>query len=219
MVKKLSLKIQDESYKKLESLSDFFKQDTRQIITSILEGLSTESDSLIDRGRKYRVPVNIEEVLRRTLWEVRSGASFFSYIPEKLKVGGLFWLDDFECDLDKDYFMFHYSSLPGCNLDIDSFHLTMEPGSKTLYADIFIDVNETNKQSLDKLKEVVKHFQPPSSFDALEDFDINILGEDEEIWTIEISCTAETLHDLPSIEQLNRIMKKIIRKVGIRQKD
>jgi len=215
MVKKLSLNISDEKYEELALLSGFYKQDVKQMIDSAMDVLSANRRWLISLSEEYKAPVDFDRVLRDVFWLAGSSMYFFYKIPEKLGVKGLFRLDDFDFDLDEDYFMFAYSALSGSNLLVDAFYVWLERGGKTLSAHSIIEVNEVDKRSLDKLKEAIKDFDTPEGFQELEEFNVEI-EEEEEFWTLKVDCVVETLDYLPSIRQVSRFLRQIFKKAGIR---
>lgn len=215
MVKKLSLNIPDDSYEKLASLSDFYKQDIKSIVVSILDVVSLQSRGILNLSKEYKVPVKLDTVMFH-LFDAgfNSIYSLFNEVLEKLEVKGLYLLEDFETKLDEDYIFFAYAALAGCNLHVDSFYLTID-GLKTLTTNSLIEVEKVSKQALGKLKELVQNIVEPEEFLNLEDYNIEI-EEEEEFWTLRIDCMAESLDYLPSVKQVSRFVEQIFKKAGIR---
>jgi hypothetical protein len=218
MVKKVSLDIPDNIYEEIASLCAFYKQDTKETIVSILDVVSREIHSLERLSKEYKAPVKLEWVLADMLNAGSHTIGLFNEILEKLEVKDLYALEDFELNPDEDYIYFAYAALEGNNLQVTSFALWMN-GLTTLRTESVIVTEKVNKQSLDKLKEVVKDdLIAPGTFRYLEDYTIDIDYEDDELWNLIIECTAVSIDHLPSIKQVSRFVKQILKKAGIQQK-
>jgi hypothetical protein len=139
----------------------------------------------------------------------------FNWVLEELKAEGQFTLEDFEFDLEKNYFRFLYAAYSDSPLNIYSFDVTKENGSASLSTNTGIYVKQTSQESLDKLRKVISDFSDP--FD-LSEFNIEIEDDDEEMWTIRIDCSDESLDYLPTIKQMSRVVKQILKKAGVKQK-
>jgi hypothetical protein len=215
MVKKVSLDIPDDSYEKIASLGAFYKQDTKETIVSILDVVSREIHSLERLSKEYKTPVKFEWVLEDLLIAGSHSIYLFNEILEKLEVKDLYVLMGFEFNHDEHYVYFHYAALKGTNLQVTSFALWMN-GLTTLRTESLIETEKVNKQSLDKLKEVVKdHLTEPNTFGNLEGYTIDIDYEDDEMWNLIIECTAVSIDHLPSIKQVSRFVKQVFKKAGI----
>lgn len=216
MVKKVSLNISDESYEKLASLSDFYKQDLENTIVTILDVVGSEGQWIINLSQEYKVPVKLDTVMFHMLDAgISSIYSLFNNVLEKLGVKGLYVLEDLEVDLDEDYIFLIYDALAGCNLHIDCFDLTLKSGLKTLSTRSLIKVEKINKQTLEKLKELVRSVAEPEEFVDLEDYHIEI-EEDEEFWTLRIDCMAEALDYFPSVKRISKFVGQLFKKAGVK---
>ena len=122
---------------------------------------------------------------------------------------------DMEIDLEEVSMHFHYSSSEGCDLRIDEFSVAVDPGGKTLRTYSIIAVKKVGKQTLKKLKEIIKNIETPEGFDELEDYDFTIDDSDDEYWQLEIGCEAEHLSDFPSLDIISKTVEKIFKKAGI----
>jgi hypothetical protein len=216
MVKKVSLNIPDDSYKELASLSDFYKQDVKDAIISVLDVVGGHARAIINLSKEYKVPVELKTVISHTLGAgFNSIYSLFNEILENLKVQGLYTLGDFSVNLDKNYIFLSYDALVGCNLQIDGFYVTLQPGVRTLTTNSYIEVKKVNNEALRKLKKLVRSVEVPEEFDELEDYDIEI-EEDEEFWTLRIDCTAESFNYLPSVNRISEFVERTFKKAGIK---
>lgn len=217
MDKKVSLSISNSIYKELTSLSDFYKQDVKDTIGSILDAVSKNSRGIINLSKEYKVPIELNTVMFDLLEAAFNSTSYlFNELLEKLEVKGLFRLEDSEIKLDEEYMWFYYSALGGCNLYVDTFDITIERGLRTLTTYSHIEVNEVNKQILEKLKKLVQSIEEPYEFaDSLEDFNIEI-EETEQIWTLQIDLVAESLAYLPSVNRVSEFVKQMFKKAGMK---
>lgn len=217
MVKKVSLSIPDDIFKGLTSLSDFYKQYVKNVIISILDAISRESQWIINLSKEYKVPVELNTVISVMLdAAIHSIISLFNEVLEKLGVKGLFTLADLHIDLDENLMVLYYAALEGCNLYIDAFDIEVKPGLKTLTTTSYIEVEKVNKEILSKLKEIVRSqsFEVPEEFDDLEYYDIRI-EEEEEFWDLKIDCTAMSFDYLPSVSRISEFVKQMFEELGI----
>ena len=218
MNKKISLTVPEDSYKKLSSLSDFYKLDVENALISILDVVGREGQGIINLSEDYKVPVKLTTVMSHIFFAgFDSMRAIFNKVLENLEVKGLYTLGDLDTDLDANYMLLHFDALVGCNLQIDGFSVVLEPGLKTLRATSYIDVKEVSNEALAKLKKLVKSDEVLEEFDALEIEDYNIeIEEDEESLTLVIHCWAESLSYLPSIKRLSKFVEKLFKKAGIK---
>ena len=218
MVKKVSLNIPDDSYKQLASLSDFYNQDVKNAIISILDVVGGKGQRIINLSKEYKVPVKLVTVMSLIF---RAGFdsiyTLFNKVLENLEVKGLYTLEDFGIDLDENYMWFFYAALVGCNLLIDGFYIDLKPGLKRLTTNSYIEVKKVNSKVLGKLKKLVQSVEVPEEFDEIEDYNIEI-EEDEEFWTLKIDCTAESLNYLPSVNRISEFVEQVFKKAGIEYK-
>ena len=219
MVKKISLNISDDSYKELASLSDFYKQDAKNAIASILDVVGREGQRIINLGKEYKVPVKLITVMYHMFDAGFSSINnLFNNVLESLEVKGLYTLSDFDVNLDENYMMFYYAALVGCNLQIDGFYITLEPGLKTLTTNSYIDVKQVKSEVLSRLKKFTRSVEVPEEFGELEGYNIEI-EENEEFLTLRIECTAESLNYLPSINRISKFVEQIFEKAGIKREE
>ena len=218
MVKKVSLNIPDDSYKKLASLSDFYKQDVKNAIISILEVVGGKGQWIINLGKEFKVPVKLINVMA-ILFDAgfTSIYSLFNDVLEKLDAKGLYALEDFQIDLEKDYVWFSYYALKGSDLQISGFYLAIEHGIITLTTHSYIDVKEVDNKTLGKLKKLVQNVEPSTEFGDVEDCSIEI-EEDEEFWKLKINCEDESFYYLPSVKKMSKFVERIYKKAGVKFK-
>ena len=215
MVKKVSLNIPDDIYEKLASLSDFYGQDVKNAIVSILDAVGWYGQRVMNLGKEYKVPVKLSTVMSHVF-----GAGFdsiysvFNRVLEILEVKGLYTLTDFDIDLDENYMWFSYAALIGCDLQVDALYVDLRPGLKTLTTNSYIEVKEVNNKALKKLEKLVRTVEVPEEFERLEDYNIEI-EEDEEFWTLRIDCTDESLNYLPSVKRISEFVAQVFKKAGI----
>ncbi|MEM2888127.1 MAG: hypothetical protein QXR42_01440 [Candidatus Bathyarchaeia archaeon] len=215
MGKRIFLTIPDEIHNELTVLSDSYRLDIQKTIMSILEAICNLSRWVIGLKKDYEVPVNLTNVMSHIIYAAFHSSMLFNKILEKMDVKGLYTLGDLEFDLDENSMLFYYDALAGSSLYIDAFGLTIQPGLKTLTTYSHIDIEKLDKQILEKLKHLVNNFELPEEFDCLEDYDIEIEGE-EEFWTLKIDCTADSLHSLPSIREISQLVGQLFGRVGIK---
>ena len=166
-------------------------------------------------SKEYKKPVKLECVLEVLLIAGSHSIYLFNDILGKLEVKDLYVLMGFEFNYDEHFVYFHYAALEGNNLQVNSFALWLN-GLTTLRTESLIETEKVNKQSLDKLKEVVKDdLIEPDTFGYLEDYTIDIDCEDDEMWNLMIECTAVSIDHLPSIKQVSRFVKQILKRAGI----
>ena len=215
MVKKVSLNIPDDSYKKLASLSDFYKQDAKDAIISILDVIGAKAGWIINLSKDYKVPVKLEMVIWQMLDVGFHSISLINKVLENLEVKGLYTLSDFGIELDENSMWFLYDALVGCNLQIDQFYVQINPGLKYLDTKSYIEVKKVHSKVLEKLEKLVHSVEVPEEFDLLEDYKIEI-EEEEELWTLKIDCTAMYLNYLPSVNRISEFVDQVFKKAGIK---
>jgi len=218
MVKKVSLDVKDDSYKELESLSAFYKQNVKDTILNIIDAIG-RNRSIEYLAQQYKVPVDLGAVVSH-VFEAGSTLtqSLLNEILEKLKVKGLYVLEDFWISSDEDYMTFAFDALRGSNLEVDSFHIQLEHGISgiaTLLAfTYFTSENESETETMSKkLKDIVDNADPPLEFEELDGYEIEI----EEPGVLTITCTGESIEYLPSPIVISKFVKKILKKAGIKQ--
>lgn len=218
MVKKASLNIPDDIYKGLVSLSEFYKQDVKDVIITLSDVVGRHASAIINLSKEYKVPMKLKAVVYHTLGAgFNSIYSLFNEILENLKVKGLYALGDFDVNLDENYMFFSYDALVGCNLQIDGFYVTLEPGVTTLTTNSYIEVKKVNKKVLGKLKKLIRSAEVPEEFDELDGYDIEI-EEGEEFWALRIDCTAESLNYLPSVNRISEFVDQVFETAGMKYK-
>lgn len=167
-------------------------------------------------GKEYKVPVEFDTVMFHMFdASFHSIYSLFNKILENLEVKGLCALGDFDTNLNEDYIGFYYHALRGCNLNIHSFIVHMEPWLKRLTTDLYIEVNKVKEKALGKLKKLAHNIEVPEEFGDLEEYNVEI-EEDEEFWTLRINCIAEAFVCLPNVNRISKFVEQLFKKVGIK---
>ncbi|MEM3612664.1 MAG: hypothetical protein QW090_04835 [Candidatus Bathyarchaeia archaeon] len=215
MVKRISVAIADDIYENLSAFSNYYNENIQNAIKSILKIISMESPWITNLKNDYKVPVNLINVLAHVFRAAFHSLSFFNKVLEKMDVKGLYMLEDFEFDLDKNYMWLYYSALANCNLKIDAFDLTIQPGLKSLTTYSYIEAGKANKRILRDLKRLIQSVQVPEEFDYLENYDIEII-EEEEFWTLKIDCKADSFDNLQSIKRISSFVEQVFKKAGIK---
>lgn len=215
MVKRVSLTLTDDIYENLAALSDYYTENIQDTIKSILEIISMNSRWITNLRNDYKVSVNLKNVLTHIIYAAFHSLSLFNNVLEKMDVKGLYTLEDFEFDLDENYMWLNYSALADCDLKIDTFDITIRPGLKTLTTYSCIEAGKANQRILEDLKSFIQTIQVPAEFEYLEDYNIEII-EEEEFWTLKIDCTADSFNNLPSIKRISRFVDLIFKKFKIK---
>lgn len=219
MVKKVSLAIADEVYEKLAVLSSYYNEDVQDAIKELLETIGMESRWIMKQKDDYKVPVNLKRVLSDIIHAAYHSLGLFNEVLEKLDVKGLYKLEDFEFNLDERYMRFFYDAVTD-DLKIHAFDIILQNGSKHLTTFTYIEVGENEKRALESLKDYIQAIlgeldQLPEEFEYAEDYNIEII-EEEELWTLQIDCIADSFDDFPSIKRMSNFVKQIFKKVGIK---
>lgn len=211
MVKKVSLNISDDNYKKLASLGDFYDQDVEETITSILDAVGSQAGQIINLSKEYKVPVKLITVIYCMLDAgLYSIYGLFNKVLERLEVKGLYTLEDFGIDLDEYFIWIWYNALPGCNLKIDGFYVRIN-GLKYLDTKSYIDAEKVDDETL---YDIIQSVEVPEEFYDL-DYSFQI-GGDEELLTLEIEFVTDSLYYLPSLKIVSEFVEQVFKKVGIR---
>jgi hypothetical protein len=219
MTKQLSLDISDNNYDELTSLSKLFNQGIEKTVTDILEVLGFEHRNLESLTKEYKLPFLTSRMVFSHFFDAaRNSVGLFNDLLERLGAKGLYLLEDFDYDLEECEFTFSYSALVGNKLSVDSIWVTVEPGLKSLRAESIIDMEKIRQESIEKLKQIAKDFEEPSEFMDLENFDVNVEDEIEGIASLVIECQAETLEDIPNINVISRVLRKLLKNAGITRK-
>ena len=223
MIKRLSLGIPQNTHEQLVALSDFYKQDVAETINNILDVVGHLSQSIITIAKEYQVPVTLNATIQ-ALFEtgIHSTYSLFNVLLENLGVKGLFALEDFDIKLDEKRMWFLYDALVGCDLYVDQFDVTVEPGVLRLTTTSFIDVEKVGSKALEELKTLVQTIEEnedlelPEEFYELEDYSVEVdEGESDENWTLTVDCTAESFDYSPTVRSISEFVGKIFEKAGI----
>lgn len=217
MTKKVSLNIPDESYKKLASLSDFYKLDVEDAIINLLDVVGIESQTILNLSKEYKIPIKLAGVISHIFFAgFRSLRALFNEILENLEVKGLYTLSDFDVDLDENYMWFHYDALVGRNLQIDSIDVALKPGLKSLSTTSYIEAKKLDSEVLGNLKKLIQSDAVREEFESLELEDYNIeIEEEEESWILTIDCREESLSYLPSVNRMSKFVEQIFKKAGV----
>ena len=219
MVKKVSLNIPDDTYTELASLSDFHRQDVKDVIVAILSAVGSCGTSIMNLGKEYKVPVKLDNVMCQILdagFEMMDRLS--NQVLERLEVKGLYVLGDVEIDFDENDLWLQYNAMRGCNLKIDEFCVWIGR-LVTLRTSSYIEVKKADSRALTKLQKVVQNVEAREEFSGLdidEDEEINIkIEEDEEFWTLVIEGTVGSFGNLPSVKRIAKFVEQIFRKARI----
>jgi hypothetical protein len=217
MTRQVSLDISDKNYEELISLSRFYNQRIEKTIADILEAVGFDCKYLENLKKTYKIPAKLRMVLAHFFGASTYSMSFFNSFLEKLEVKGLFVLQDFEYDLEECDMSFSYAALQGSRLPFESLCFTVEPGTKSLRVESIIEVEKVDKQSLERLKQAVEHFEEPAEFMDLEGFNVEVEDDFPEFATLVINLGAESIDDFPKARILSRVIKKLYKSAGITQ--
>jgi hypothetical protein len=219
MVKKVSLNIPDDTYTELASLSDFHKEDVKDVIATILSAVGSYGERIMNLGKEYKVPVKLNNVMCRILdagFNMMDGLS--NQVLDRLEVKGLYVPGDVGIDFDENDLWLQYDAIRGCNLKIDEFCVWIGK-VVTLRTSSYIEVKKVNSNALTKLQKVVQNVEAREEFSGLnidKDEECNIkIEEDEEFWTLVIECTVGSFGNLPSLKRMSKFVEQIFKKTGI----
>ena len=88
---RISLDVQQDTLDRLESLSEFYDKDIKEIINEIIEVISHRSGWVLNISKEYRVPIRLTNVLSHLLHVgIHSTHSLFNDILERLEAKGQF---------------------------------------------------------------------------------------------------------------------------------
>lgn len=217
MTKKISLELSDESYEKFITLTKTINQEPEQTLVT-LANQASNYESLI-RCFYQNTPMTFEEILSDVFQNTEQGIAFFRYFLRKLKAEGLYSISDFCFDFEKDYWWFLFDNV-GDDSILDGFDVTKQDGQVSLTVNSTISLNGVSMWSLNRLKEIIeeKDYETPSKgFDAIDEVDIE-LEENDETCRLNITCWMESFEELPSLDNVSKIVRQILRKARINLK-
>lgn len=208
-IEKITLNVPEETFKDLNSLSDFYNQDVNQTIISILNAISLESGWIINLGKEKKRSMIFDRILNEFLRAGVHSTYFFEKIPQELGGEGLFVLEDFDFSLVEDHFWFSYAATQESNLWITSFQFAMNHDDNTITCNFYVNFEKEDEKSLENLEcEAANYFEELDpehySYEVTED-------------GISIEYTADSLEDFPSLKQISKIIKEICKEAGIKE--
>lgn len=217
---KISLDVQQDTIERLESLSDFYDKEIKEIINEIIEVISHESGWLLNISKEYKVPIRLTNVLSHLLHVgVQSTNSLFNDILERLEAKGLFCASDMEIDLDEMSIWVYFDALRGCDLYVHSFDLTLT-GLQRLTATYLVDVDKVDDDAVDRIidfDQVIgwkEGLELPESFHDVMDSSIAVVDVNEFL-RLNIDITEEFINYLPTIPDISEVFKRILEKAGV----
>lgn len=218
MTKKVMLDLPENIYEKLSSISNIYNEEIDTTLVNILNVVGTESSWLENFRENYKVPIGSQNVLAHMLLAANHSMGFFNQVLEELNAKGFFAIEDFEYDLEENYFTFRYAGLQGSDFCIDGMSLTLKPNEISLRTESTIDVRSISKSSLEKLKQAVKKFDEPEglTFAWLENYSVDLEADDEEFWTLVVNCEGDCFDNFPTIEEISSVVKTLLTQAGIK---
>ncbi|MDG6222939.1 MAG: hypothetical protein IAX21_00910 [Candidatus Bathyarchaeota archaeon] len=215
MTKKISLDLPEKDYEELSSLGQLYNRDVNQVILDVINAVSTESHSIKTIRKESKVPIDLTSAIYSVFYAGRNAIdNLFNPILDKLGVKGLYLLNDMEFDIDDNSLSISFNAHKDCNLHIDEFNIWLESGGPSILASSYV---ETEKINIEKLRKLIEKADCPETEDyaELDTFETSMLDEDEEIATIQINLSAETVDDFPSIETLSIFVEKLLTKAKL----
>lgn len=197
---------------------DSHKENVEDVIAGILDITGYQADQIIELGKECKVPTKPTAVMARMLMAGFHFMRLFHKLLEDFEARGLYTLEDFDFDLDKNYLWFYFAALVGCDLQIYAFDISTRPGLSTLTTRSYIETKEVNKKRLEKFKKLVQSVEEHEEFGEVDAYHIEIDEEDEEGLTLTIDCSAEGLGYLPSVKEASRFVERILKKAEIKYK-
>ncbi|MCW4003426.1 MAG: hypothetical protein NWE95_05900 [Candidatus Bathyarchaeota archaeon] len=219
MTKKISLEISDETYQKLSELGDFYKQDLKQTLAAILNAVGNCQGDITSLNSMYGQTDNLEIILLHAFRRYPALLNLVNQLLEKVEgTKGDFDLDtDVEFSFDGDYFRICFDANNKNPLCIHRVDFIKQDGLYCFSTNTYISSEETSEASLEKLEAIASDVDDPfdsESFNVEVDRGIEEPGE-RTIWTLTIDCWEECLDALPKMKQVDKLIKRILKRAGV----
>lgn len=213
MPKKLSVEVEDETYKQLSDLSANYGLSINQAVDTILKMVASNKGN-IERLSEISGPnKNLGCSLYTALSNYLTIASLFKNVLGKVKAEGQFEVDiaNVEINWEDEYFRFRFDAATK-DYSVDSIEVMKEDGSYNLSTNTGIRLDDTKANSFDDLKAVVESMGNPFEVDECRIH----LDDGEDFCDLVIDCWDESIEYLPTVKQVDRVIKKILKKAKIR---
>lgn len=211
MTKKISLEISNETYQQLSKLAEEYNQDTKSVAKQILEVVSNNKVSIgqISFATQEK---NLSLILYRALFNYPTMAYLFKDAADAVKAEGEYEIDIANIAIvwDTNYFRFRFDTR-NPEYMFGSFEFTKEDERYNVSTYTYLSQENTADGSFDKLNDVVESYALP--FDEFNMYTDSHEGDD--CCTLTIDVWSDQLEDLPSLKQINKELKKILKKAKI----
>jgi hypothetical protein len=214
MPKKSPIKISDELRKKVTDIASHYNLNSEQAINNILSAVSNNKANLIQIGEKSN-PNDLFSVLHQILENYVDISHFFNDVLKEVGAEGKFQVNlaDVEINLVRDYFRFSFDALTN-DYDIISIEVRKENGCFNFSTHTSIELNQTKNNSFDDLELVAQSFD--KTFDECHIYLDKSVTENRELI---VDCWSSKLKSLPDIKQIDKVIKRMLRKAKIQRKN
>jgi hypothetical protein len=211
MTKKISLEISNETYQQLSKLAEEYNQDTKSVAKQILEVVSKNKVSIgqISYATQEK---NLSSILYRALFNYPTMVYLFKDAADAVKAEGEYEIDiaNIEIVWDTNYFRFRFDTR-NPEYMFGSFEFTKEDERYNVSTYTYLSQENTADGSFDELNDVVESYALP--FDEFNMYTDSYEGDD--CCTLTIDVWSDQLEELPSLKQINKDLKKILKKAKI----
>lgn len=211
MTKKILLEISDQAYKQLSELAEKYSQDTKSVAKQILEVVGNNQVN-INQISDATQEKNLASILYQTLGNYPTMAYLFKHAADAVKAEGENEIDIANVDIvwDRNFFRFRFDTRNPEYL-FGSFEFTKEDERFNVSTYSYLSQEESTDGSFDRLNDIVDSYVLP-----FEDYNMHNDGyEGEDCCTLTIDVWSDQLEELPSLKQINKELKKILKKAKI----
>jgi hypothetical protein len=214
MPKKMSVEISDDTHKQLSNLASHYDLDIKQVINSILIATGRNEGRITQLSEISGPNKSLDSTLNATLDNYLVIAHLFNDVLSKVKAEGKFEVDiaNVEINWEDGYFRFRFdASTDGYN--VSSIEVMKEDGRYNFSTYTGIQLEEAKNNSFDDLKEIAESMENPFDVDECR---IHVDDIDEDFCELIIDCWDESIEYLPSVNQADKVIKKILRAAKVK---
>jgi hypothetical protein len=213
MPKKLTVEVEDEPYQRLCGIAGDFKLDVKQAVGTILTSVGGCDGSITRISELSGPDKSLSSALYAALGNYWTIACLFNDVLSKVKAEGKFTVDiaNVEINWEDDFFSFHFDSATD-DYNITNLLVRKEDGTFCLSTYTSVQLKETKNNCFDDLKAAAESAGNPFSVG-----ECRIYGEDsfDDSCYLVIDCFDGSLECLPTVKQVDRVIKRILRKAKI----
>lgn len=216
--KKLAVDISDETIKQLSELGDFYKKNLNETISIILKIVGNQQSEIISLNRTYEQCMDLEGTLIEMLRDYPGMINVFNDLPRQVGAEGQLSLDpDIEFNWNGDHFRVSFDVKSGNKSSICRVDFIKQDSLYCFSTNTMIDSSETSIKSMEKLESMLAEICDP--FDS-EEFNIQIDKSPTEpgenlLWTLTIDCWEESPEAWPELKQVDKFVKRILKKASV----